>query len=261
MNEASKTCTPVTCGDSPSATFSLGSAAGHSRCEWRDGLTAVQCGRAVAPANLSARQAKALGFLMSGTFGQPSTGSSVSASLQSSLESKLRARMASSGSTLYTLTWKHRATPSRQQICALRASAPRTSDSGSTGWPTPTTRDWKDGGNPDVDVPLNALLGRVVWLAGWPTPMAGTPAQNGNNAAGNNDSSRKTVDVVSCLAGPTRLTASGAKLTGSDAGMESGGQLNPAHSRWLMGYPPEWDACAATAMPSSRRSRPSSSGA
>jgi len=39
------------------------------------------------------------------------------------------------------------------------------------GWPT-TTRDWKDGGNPDVNVEMNSLLGRVVWLAGWPTPKA-----------------------------------------------------------------------------------------
>src|ERR1700757_662972 len=57
-------------------------------------------------ASLSARQVKALGLWTSGISGPLSSTSSQSAALQSSLESKLRAKMQTSGSTLYMLTWK-----------------------------------------------------------------------------------------------------------------------------------------------------------
>jgi hypothetical protein len=159
------------------------------------------------------------------------------------------------------------------------------------GWPSPQARDHKGATLPGNELTHNARpLNEMAVLAGWPTPMAGTPAQKGYNAAGNTDSSRATVALAGwptpqvdpfrsrggdrkdemgldqiartlpqAPGGPARFTASGEMLTGSSAGMESGGRLNPAHSRWLMGIPPAWDACAPTATRSSRRSRPSSS--
>jgi hypothetical protein len=52
---------------------------------------------------------------------------------------------------------------------------------------------------------------------------------------------------------------SGDRPTGSLVGTESTGQLNPAHSRWLMGLPPAWDVCAPTVTRSSgRKPKPSS---
>lgn len=125
-----------------------------------------------------------------------------------------------------------------------------------SGWHTPVVRDHRNSGGNETN-PRD--LPRSAPLAGWPTPMAGTPAQNGNRPAGNNDSSRETVAQVSGITEAHRLTATGQMLTGSDAGMESGGQLNPAHSRWLMGLPIEWDVCAAMVTRLSGRSRKASS--
>ena len=51
------------------------------------------------------------------------------------------------------------------------------------------------------------------------------------------------------------LVASGMPHRGSSATTEKLGALNPAFVCWLMGFPPEWDACAPTEMPSSPRSR------
>ena len=256
------------------------------------GLTIDEFGQALAPANLSARQAKELGLMTSGICGQPSTTSSRSADLQQSLESRLRVRTQALGSTLYTLTWKPWVTPSGRSRSRLRASVRRTSETDFTGWPTPMTRDHKDGAE-CLNVPINALLGRQVWMAGWPTPQASDGSGGGqalramgdtrhgsnlndftmlagwktpvvNDATGNPESAmsmtradgskvQQRLQDFAAICGPARLTATGELLTGSSAGMESGGQLNPAHSRWLMGLPAEWDACAPTVMPSSRK--------
>ena len=73
---------------------------------------------------------------MSATSGPLFGGSSPSADLQQSLASKLRVLMDVNGSPEYTMIWKQWDMFAGLQICALRASARRTSGSDCGGWPT-----------------------------------------------------------------------------------------------------------------------------
>ena len=201
---------------------------------------------------------------------------------QERLTLKMMARLEGLGSTLYSATWKAQVTPAQRLLFRVRASVLRTSETGSTGWPTPVAHearlgyqrrrgDTKGSQESLTTAVVNALacnedarIADMPALAGWATPdMTMMQAKSRPPVIGN----RKPTDPQISLAdqtfhlapGPARLTASGQLLTGSCAAMESGGQLNPAHSRWLMALPPEWDACAPMAMPSTRKPRASSS--
>jgi hypothetical protein len=118
-----------------------------------------------------------------------------------------------------------------------------------TSWPTPNT----PSGGPNVkSTPTHTGgmdLEGAVTLTSWATTTTRDYKDTGNlaNSMTRKDGKGRNDTIPRQAFGLTAI--------GSPAVTEKPGQLNPAHSRWLMGYPAEWDACAPTAMPSSRKSR------
>lgn len=129
---------PATLPDTPNAIFSPESADGLTPCDLLGGLTPKEFGRALVPANLSARQAKGLGLLTSGIYGQRSTISLASANLMSSLANKLAVALDLNGSPEFSLIWKGLDIGRGAVIYALRGRARLICDSDFIGLPTPT---------------------------------------------------------------------------------------------------------------------------
>jgi hypothetical protein len=125
------------------------------------------------------------------------------------------------------------------------------------GWPTATSTDALRMPSQNFTTP-HITLNHAAVYAGWPTPRSADGEKNVRTPAGSlQEILRKGSPQDLCMAaqicGPARLTASGEMLTGSDAQMESGGQLAPSHSRWLMGLPRAWDECAPAPLKKSRK--------
>jgi hypothetical protein len=242
------TLSPLTLPAIHNAISSQASAAGVTPSDLPDGQMTDLFGRAHVPVSPSPQPERAKHQAMNATSGPNGSDLSAQFDRQSSLANRLKRRLDGVGSTLFTLTWKRKATPLGRPYYQLAASGRRISDNDFGSWQSPTAQNARHGSFSASEMERDPnVLHNQAYLASWPTPTLHDAERGGQEKRAMGETRHgSNLQDFALTTGPT--------LSGSPAQTESKGQLNPAFSLWLQGYPIAWLACAPSKMKQTRRS-------
>ena len=143
------------------------------------------------------------------------------------------------GSMEYAATWKRQITPCGLAYWEHSASTHRKSGPDYTGWPTPqacegpnmsTTR---ENGRQAARITPQTVVGLVGWVTPSTRDHKDSPGMS-TTGINPNGSTRSRLDQL-----PRQVH--GLSIESSTASTETRGVLDPAFSRWLMGFPAVWD--------------------
>ena len=291
MKDPSRKSSRRTSKDVPGSTSSRASAGGTKPSKSQAGRKTVPSGPDPVHVSRFRARDRRKAIPISDTSGPLFSISSKSHGLQSFLESRFPAHLGENGCPLFAWTWRHVDMPVGSSIYRLFVSIRSIGVNVFGLWRTPTASDDHRGTVPRMDGRQEGLPNQVPGQLGlWGTPRTVAWRARGEIIANNQDRIEDQVLAQLALWGTPRakihagtsgarreknlarledqiflldMMAEGTEVT--DTGippywfrvrMDARGRylpLNPEFTRWLMGYPSEWDAYVPMGTRSSRK--------